>query len=311
MIRFFQGLELSRRDFPIIGTFPLLAAAALVFAPYARAAAPEAVFSVRMTVAVIVTNASDVTLDVLLPHDIEGVQTITNVHFEPRPVMIFREDGQSYARYAWPRPAATNRIALSFHAALQASPATGPFLLARPATNDLRAEKFIESNDREILRLALTLSGRTDEQRARAALAVVTNRLAEGDYDPEDRGAAETLKRGKGDCTDFADLYVALCRAAGIPARTVQGFLMTPPRPDDTRRHDWAEVWLRGRGWVHVDPFHVELGHGRFGERPAYLLRMDTHRSNPVLKGFHGYHATARGEDFDVTDTIEVERIRP
>lgn len=299
---FFQSLETGRRLFPILGTF-------LAFS--ASAAPPEAAYRVHLTVSVFVTNATDVRLDVLLPRSFEGIQRIANASLSPKPATTLLEDGLTYARYFWPRPAASNRVELSFETELLGSPASGPALLAKPTTNDLRAERFIESDAPEIQRLAQGLPGRGDEQRARAVLTCVTNLLAEGPFDPDERGAVEALKRGRGDCSDFSDVFIALCRAAGIPARSVQGYLLTPPRPGDTQRHDWAEVWLRGQGWVHVDPFHIELGHGRFGVRPPCLLRLDTHRANPVLMGYHGYRATARGDGFDVADAITAERIHP
>jgi hypothetical protein len=65
--------------------------------------------------------------------------------------------------------------------------------------------------------------------------------------------ASQVLARRGGDCTEHALLFVALARAAGIPAREVSGLLYMG---DDIRRfgwHAWAEVDLDGR-WVQVDP---------------------------------------------------------
>ena len=64
-----------------------------------------------------------------------------------------------------------------------------------------------------------------------------------------------------GFCEHYASAFVFLMRAAGIPARVVAGYqggyanrvadyLLV--RQADA--HAWAEVWLRGRGWVRVDP---------------------------------------------------------
>jgi len=67
---------------------------------------------------------------------------------------------------------------------------------------------------------------------------------------------AETLiKRGSGSCSEYAFLYVALCRAAGLPAR-YEGSVVV--RGDDASVddvfHRWCEVYLPGYGWVTVDP---------------------------------------------------------
>jgi transglutaminase-like putative cysteine protease len=66
-----------------------------------------------------------------------------------------------------------------------------------------------------------------------------------------------------GKCTDINSLLVALCRAAGLPARTVLGIRAAPSRfspalgasGDVTQAlHTRAEVYLGGIGWVPVDP---------------------------------------------------------
>lgn len=65
--------------------------------------------------------------------------------------------------------------------------------------------------------------------------------------------ASQVLARRAGDCTEHALLFVALARAAGIPAREVSGVVYMG---DDVRRfgwHAWAEVEIDGR-WVQVDP---------------------------------------------------------
>lgn len=72
--------------------------------------------------------------------------------------------------------------------------------------------------------------------------------------------AAEVLANKAGDCTEHAALTVALARAAGIPARNVDGIVFAG-RPDGTMvagYHAWAEVWL-GQ-WIAVDAVFGEVG---------------------------------------------------
>lgn len=64
-----------------------------------------------------------------------------------------------------------------------------------------------------------------------------------------------------GFCEHFSSAFVVLMRAAGVPARVVTGYLGGDPNPVDgiltvrqSDAHAWAEVFLRGRGWVRVDP---------------------------------------------------------
>ncbi|MFH1277363.1 MAG: transglutaminase domain-containing protein [Candidatus Eisenbacteria bacterium] len=63
------------------------------------------------------------------------------------------------------------------------------------------------------------------------------------------------IKRGTGSCSEYAFLYIALCRAAGLPAR-YEGSVVV--RGDDTSiddvYHRWCEVHIPGVGWMPVDP---------------------------------------------------------
>jgi protein-glutamine gamma-glutamyltransferase len=65
----------------------------------------------------------------------------------------------------------------------------------------------------------------------------------------------------QGFCEHYASAFVFLMRAAGIPARVVTGYQGGEPnllgnytivRQSDA--HAWAEVWLKDRGWLRIDP---------------------------------------------------------
>jgi tetratricopeptide (TPR) repeat protein len=65
--------------------------------------------------------------------------------------------------------------------------------------------------------------------------------------DPERRGAAKSFARRSGDCGEFSFVFCVLCRAEGIPARTV-----TACWPFGGG-HVWAEALLPPYGWVPAD----------------------------------------------------------
>ena len=75
--------------------------------------------------------------------------------------------------------------------------------------------------------------------------------------------AGRVLARGSGDCNELTVLYVALARAAGLPARPVAGLVELGGR---FYYHAWPEVHLGD--WVAVDPtlgqFPADAGHLRF-----------------------------------------------
>ena len=64
-----------------------------------------------------------------------------------------------------------------------------------------------------------------------------------------------------GFCEHFASSFTFLMRAAGIPSRLVTGYMGGEYNPEggyysvyQKEAHAWSEVWLKGKGWVRVDP---------------------------------------------------------
>jgi len=77
------------------------------------------------------------------------------------------------------------------------------------------------------------------------------------DRDYELLYASEILERGKGICADYAILYTALLRSAGIPARLAAGIpvntIMYEKGYEIDVGHAWVEVKLPGYGWIPID----------------------------------------------------------
>jgi transglutaminase-like putative cysteine protease len=67
------------------------------------------------------------------------------------------------------------------------------------------------------------------------------------------------LNKPGGKCTDISSVYIALCRAAGVPAREVFSVRLGKKAEEDvtTYQHCWAEFFLPGYGWVTADPADV------------------------------------------------------
>ena len=61
------------------------------------------------------------------------------------------------------------------------------------------------------------------------------------------------LRTGQGECTDYADLFTTLARAAGYPARTVYGLAYRDGATPALMFHAWNEVYFEQR-WHSVDP---------------------------------------------------------
>lgn len=69
----------------------------------------------------------------------------------------------------------------------------------------------------------------------------------------EERGALWALNSSIGDCSEYSYLFVALCRAVGIPARVNAGFAFYPNGQTVQDGHMWAEYYLENYSWVPVD----------------------------------------------------------
>ena len=90
------------------------------------------------------------------------------------------------------------------------------------------------------------------------------------------------LQKPGGKCTDISSVYIALCRAAGVPAREVFSVRLGKKAEENITgyQHCWAEFFLPGYGWVTADPADVrkamlveklELGDPKAKEHREYF----------------------------------------
>ena len=120
--------------------------------------------------------------------------------------------------------------------------------------------------------LAATRGAKTDVDKARALYEWV---IAHAFREPKTRGCGtgdikamlETSNLG-GKCADLNALFVGLCRAVGVPARDVYGLRLAPSAFGYKElgansaglkgaQHCRAEAYLKGYGWVAMDPADV------------------------------------------------------
>jgi transglutaminase/protease-like cytokinesis protein 3 len=123
-----------------------------------------------------------------------------------------------------------------------------------PSPRDLNPQKYIESNHSAITGIAHKLQAPDASKTIEEAFRWVAGNVRYSGYAGRDRGALYALEHKKGDCTEYANLFVALCRANGIAARPIGGYVCPQSGVLKARDyHNWVEFYKNGT-WQLADP---------------------------------------------------------
>ena len=150
------------------------------------------------------------------------------------------------------------------------------------ASSFLGPEPLIESDDADIVSEARqALRGITGRRAQAERLTRYVNGLLEKKPTVSIPSAREVLRTRVGDCNEHTALFVAMARAAGIPARIAVGLVFVRGA---FYYHAWPEVYIDeggGRGlWLPVDPTlnefpadatHIRLARGGLDKQTVIL----------------------------------------
>src|SRR6202035_1741163 len=109
------------------------------------------------------------------------------------------------------------------------------------------------------------------------ALMTQINEHMTFDEDPTNSGtsAIEAFGLKRGVCQDYAHVFIACARSAGVPARFVSGhFLRADGMTSQQAGHAWAEACVPNLGWVGFDSANCICttdAHARVAIRLDYL----------------------------------------
>jgi hypothetical protein len=148
----------------------------------------------------------------------------------------------------------------------------------------LKDEDNFRCHSKPMIKTAATLSGNSREEIVKQIFDFTMQNLDYKIYFFQDRGAKQALKDGQGDCTEYSELMVTLCRTKKIPARIVKGLI---PKIDGTvGRHNWVEVFFPEYGWVAFDPTWAD--HPRstttfYSMKNTYVQLSNKRHINPVI----------------------------
>ncbi len=203
-------------------------------------------------------NLFPVTNDITIPSD-NNYQTVLIDDIVPRPENVVKDkDGNWIASFKL-LPSENKDIKVKGQAKILLNPKASPI-----STEDIelytRQQKYWETKNQSIINLAKRL--KTPE----AIFHYVSDNLTYDESRVKDTqvraGAQRVLANPKSAvCLEFTDLFIALSRAAGIPAREVEGFANTnnsAQRPLSLLKdvlHSWPEYYdFKSKRWIMVDP---------------------------------------------------------
>jgi hypothetical protein len=153
-----------------------------------------------------------------------------------------------------------------------------PLAMRMSFRHELSPTPLVQSGDQRIVQLARRIRGDTRDP------VVAAHRINTWVHDSLEKrvaitipSALQVLESRSGDCNEHTQLFLALARAAGVPARAAAGLARVGNK---FYYHAWPEVFV-GK-WVAVDPtfgqFPADAAHLRFVygglDRQAELLRL-------------------------------------
>jgi predicted transglutaminase-like cysteine proteinase len=150
----------------------------------------------------------------------------------------------------------------------------------------LKSDFFINSKDERVIQHARNaVSGEKDPwKKAQRIERWVRQNMQPVNYTEALATSASVAKTLNGDCTEYAMLTAAMCRAEGIPSQTAIGLVYADDRKlgPILAFHMWTEVYIDGQ-WLSLD---ATLGQGGIG--PGHIKITEHHWNkvdgfNPLL----------------------------
>jgi transglutaminase-like putative cysteine protease len=256
-------------------------------------------------------KTSKIRLIVALPKTMPNRQRIYDIRCSPEPTRLFTENGNDYAEFLFTDPEKQFKVQVNVKARLlrydlsiarkkhKKNPPPDP-----NSHNFLKHEKYIEKDEPTIQKIAKGIRGSNKAALIKNIHDYVIKNM---DYslNKGDLGALTAAEQKRGDCSEYADLFVAICRAKNIPARVTIGYTTEPSL---TPRHAWAEVYMRKYGWVPFDPTWADVrfkSARQFHYLKSVYIYLTHIRHDPVLGG--GYYSSCRywGDSPGMKSTVE------
>ena len=211
-------------------------------------------------------NAQSIALNQPIPdvHARAAVVYRVAVPRDDEPGTLFPSDARQEVKNLNPQAKTLDLHVTGSHGPVRGAAALGP-----PRQEFLGSSYFINwDNDgvkghakRAVAGLPANAS---DWEKARAVERWVHQNMKSEDFSQAMATADNVARTLSGDCTEYAMLAAAMCRAVGVPSRTVLGLVYAPDRRTGRpflAYHMWFEAFADGQ-WL---PLDGTLGHGGIG----------------------------------------------
>jgi hypothetical protein len=218
-------------------------------------------------------NAQSIRLDREIPGIHAGRRVVYQVTApkDDDPGTLFPSDAQQQVKNLDPKTKAFELQVVASH-----GPVRGAAPLPAPGKEFLGSNYFINWDNDGVKKHAAAAvkdlpAGATDWDKAAAVERWVKRNMRAFEFSQAMATADSVAKTLSGDCTEYAMLAAAMCRAVGVPSRTVLGLVYAPAGDGKPflAYHMWYEVFADGQ-WL---PLDATLGLGGVG--PGHLKIAD------------------------------------
>jgi transglutaminase-like putative cysteine protease len=264
---------MAGKFWPLVTAALLVGSSLAVFALAANEGKADVYSVTTMSVRyeVVVTNAGpgdaeSIPLTVALPRDSEPHQRVLSYDARPAPNRTFNDThGSQFAVFIIPRLLAGQQFVASFNATFELRnmdiniKPSGVGTYAGEQDAYLAPTPLADAADPAVVAKARALEAPSGDafESVWNFYNYIIDAIAYQQL-PGEWSASWVIEHGEGGSAELGNVFVALARAAGIPARRVSGwgdpFNSSETLTVNRFAHGWAEFYFTGYGWIPVDP---------------------------------------------------------
>ena len=263
----------------------------------------------------ILGDTSKIDFITTIPNDYEDRQEVSSIDYSISPARIFTDGLNKYAEFIISNPYGDFELKITTQIEIYEYDLERATILKKDQTQGddfskyLVDEKYIEVNNPVIQNIGLVHTFTEHPlDHVEMNYDFVMKNLDYFGYNPGDIGAVQSLKNKGGDCTDYSDTFVTLCRASGFPARSIEGYPVDAS--DLAMGHNWSEVFISGYGWIPFDPTYDDTNGSSqdttFENLKNTYIYMSFIRNDTTLNNYHYYYYNYWGDSLKVEKNIYI-----